>query len=73
MLWYVLVPLRTHYWFIVPFAVLLQEAMRWAFYKLYAYVPAPSRRVSCRWSCRVVRTWLMRRSTPLLVWRLWWQ
>lgn len=36
MLWYVLVPLRTHYWFIVPFAVLLQEAMRWAFYKLYA-------------------------------------
>jgi hypothetical protein len=40
--WYVLVPLRTHYWFIVPFAVLLQEAMRWVFFKLYAYVHARS-------------------------------
>lgn len=34
--WYIFVPLRTYFAFIIPFAVLLQEGMRWLFFKLYA-------------------------------------
>jgi anterior pharynx defective protein 1 len=33
--WYIFVPLRTYFAFIIPFAVLLQEGMRWLFFKLY--------------------------------------
>ncbi|EGG21148.1 gamma-secretase subunit Aph-1 [Cavenderia fasciculata] len=35
--WYIIPPMRTSFWFIIPFSIAIQEAFRYLFYRLYAW------------------------------------